>query len=131
MKGVSTIIIVILMLLIAISLIGFVSVFLQRSVSTAADQAGTQQQQIQTQLTKQLRIDNVAGTAVTVRNTGTATITLATEVTVYKDEVIQTCTWSVATLPLGGVATCTLPSACTGGMVKAVAPAGPTPDAAC
>jgi hypothetical protein len=126
MKGVSTLVVVILLLLITISLIGFVFIFFQRTASDVAGQTKEQLEQTTGNIGKAVRIDNAVGTSVAVMHVGSVAINLATEVTAYINNVVKTCTWSAGTLNPGGTATCTLNETCAAGAdIKLTAPAGP------
>ncbi len=128
MKGISAIVVTILLVLITISLVGFVFVFFQRSVSEAAGTTTEQQQQLQTQLGKQISIDNAAGTIVTIRHAGTGAINLTNDLSVYVNNVPVACAWGNPDVLLqpGNTATCTLASPCASdSTVKVTAPAAP------
>ncbi len=127
MKGVSTLVVVILLLLITISLVGFVFIFFSRSTEGAAKQAGEQQDQLQQNLGKQVRIDNAAGALVTIRHTGTVDINKTTDLTVYVNDVTAAGTWSTpnSLLTPSSTATYTLTVACPSAAdIKIVTPAG-------
>ncbi len=141
-KGVSTIIVVILLLLITISLVGFVFIFFQRSLGGATEQTQQQQEQLQQALGKQLRIDNVAAQAVTVRHTGTVAIPTS-EVTVYVNSTaVSGGRWedvagnAITTIALGTVVIfdftgppVAVPNSCAlNGQIKVTTPAGSVTD---
>lgn len=74
MKGITPVIAIILLLLITISMVGFAFIWFQRVAQTATASSDTA---LQTQLNQQgqtARIDSVAGTSVTIRNTGSQSI---------------------------------------------------------
>ncbi|MBI2076244.1 MAG: hypothetical protein HYT72_03280 [Candidatus Aenigmarchaeota archaeon] len=127
MKGITPVISVILLLLVAIAIVGLASGFFQRIFTQAGTGVDEQLNASTTQLGQTIKIDSAAGTSVVVRSTGSKTMDLSS-VKVFADNVPQTCTWSSPTLAAGGTATCTLGTACTGKVVKASAPGGNAPE---
>ena len=129
MKGISAIVVTILLVLISISLIGFVYIFFTNTASSATTTATNTQNQIQQNLAKVAAIDNVAGTALVVRNGGSAALAAA-DLTVYVNGLPVTCTgagWTPASFITGQTSTCTLPAACSGTgatAIKVTAPGG-------
>ncbi len=122
-KGITPVIATILLLLITIAIVGVSMVFFTRTVSTSTG-AGDEQLKITTeQASKMLRIDNAAGTSVTIRNMGTQSIAQS-ELSVFVDNSLSTCTWTGLPVAKDGSATCTLGSSCTGKKVKVAGPAG-------
>lgn len=74
MKGITPVIAIILLLLITISMVGFAFVWFTRMAETAS-QAGTSQlNQTLGQMTQKVRIDNINGNTLTIRNIGTQAI---------------------------------------------------------
>jgi flagellin-like protein len=123
MKGITPVISIVLLLLITITIIGFVFVFFSRTMSTATNTTGTQIEAQQEKLQKTLVIENIQGTSLTLRSTGTLTIA-STEVSYYIDNAAVNCTgWS--SLAPGEIVSCTLSSSCgSGSTLKVVAPGG-------
>ena len=122
MKGITPVIAVILLLLITISMVGFAFVWFTRLSATAQEQIDLQQNATTGAIAKKIRIDNAAGTAVTLRNIGTATVTPA-EIGFFVNNVAATCPVA-SNIPPGGIATCTLTASCTGSQLKISAPGG-------
>ncbi len=74
MKGITPVIAIILLLLITISMVGFAFMWFTRMAETAS-QAGTLQlNQTIGQMSQKVRIDNINGNTLTVRNIGTQAI---------------------------------------------------------
>ena len=141
MKGISTLVVVILLLLITISLIGFVFVFFQRTLTGVTEQTEEAAEKVQENIGKQLRIDNALGQSVVVRHVGTVAINKTADVSVYINNVLQTMStaavppnppagsvgWAtpLTLLNASSTATITLGTACaTGAAVKITTPAG-------
>lgn len=125
MKGITPVVAVILLLLIVIALVAFSSVFFQR-VATTGTQAGEEQlTRLAVSTGKAVKVDNAGTASLTVRNTGTQAVALATEVAIYVNNAPVACTWSAAVLNAGETATCTAGYSCVAGQtVKVTSPAG-------
>ena len=127
MKGITPVIAVILLLLITISMVGFAFVWFTRLTQTATESISGQQEQLTDELAKHVRIDNVAGTALALRSTGTKTVQTS-ELGFFIDGVAKTCTFSagVTSIAPSTVASCTLATACgAGSRMRVTAPARP------
>lgn len=122
-KGITPVVAIILLLLITVAIIGFAFGFFQRSFATSAQQTQQETERL-TQTTGQtFRIDNAAGDAVVVRNTGSGSLNTAT-LSVYAADAIQACTWSAGNITAAGIGTCTLGSSCAGKQVRVVGISG-------
>ncbi|MFH0832800.1 MAG: archaellin/type IV pilin N-terminal domain-containing protein [Candidatus Aenigmatarchaeota archaeon] len=121
MKGVSPVIATILLLLITISLIGFVFMYMERSVTTTGEQTEEQLKEQIAKFSKGIWIDNAAAASVVVRNIGSQVVN-ATEIRLYVNDAAATCSWSSGTIAPSSVATCTLSESCSGKNVKATGP---------
>lgn len=124
MKGVTPIIAVVLLLLIVIALAGFAFVWFQtawKTMATAAEQQMTQQQ---ASMMKTIKIDNIekgaTNTTIYVRHTGSLNISIS-ELAVYIDNTLATCTWSADILEPNTVITCIANLVCSN-TVKVSAP---------
>ncbi len=111
MKGITPIIAIILLLLITVSMAGFAFVFLQRTLeqTTTSTETGLQNQLDQQGQT--FAIDNIddVGNMIAIRHTG-STASDTSKISVYIDDVLQSCTWNTpgAWVPGGGPRTCTV-----------------------
>ena len=84
MKGVSALVVVILLLLITIGIVGFVFLFLQRTIASGASAAENQTQKELSMLGQSFVVENAFQNVVTVRNTGTREIS---DITFYVNDV--------------------------------------------
>ncbi len=107
MKGITPVIAVILLLLITVAMVGFAFVFFQRIAATATNATQSQINSQINQQSKDITIDNVnpAGSNVTIRNTGTASIS-NTELNLYVNSSLKTIACSSNSIPPGSSATC-------------------------
>jgi flagellin-like protein len=114
-KGITPVIAVILLLLITISMVGFAFVWFSRVTLLAQNATETRLGNVINQQEQTVRIDNVAGTEVTIRATGAQSIPVS-GLQVYVNGAQQTCSsWSGTTLAPGSTITCTLSGACPSG----------------
>ncbi len=124
MKGITPVIAVILLLLITISMIGFAFVWFTRLAQTAQESISGELNATTGAIAKKIRIDNVAGTSLALRNTGTQTIQ-PSEVGFFINGVAVTCS-GLGAIPPSNVGACVLSSACAvGSRMRVTAPAGP------
>jgi len=106
MKGITAIITVILLLLIAVVMVGFAFTFFQGIFDTTSASAEAQVQQTSNQLGKAIRIDSAAGVNAYIRNVGSVDILIG-EVSVYDGAtgvLIITC----PAIPSGTIGLCDL-----------------------
>ena len=122
MKGISAVIATILLLLIVVAIVGFAFGFFQRIFSTTAAAVENQTESTLSQIGQSVRIDAVAGTAVTVRNVGSVTIQGST-LAFYVNGVARTCPIAGSVAP-GAVASCTLSASCGTGSTLRVTTLG-------
>lgn len=118
MKGISAVIATILLLLIVIAIVGFAFGFFQRifitTTTTTEEQVGTTIGQLQ----QIVRLENAAGTTLTLRNSGTASLNISI-ISVYVGSIPSACSFgTVTSIPVGTVANCNLTAACTGAKVR-------------
>lgn len=116
-KGITDIIAIVLLLMITISMVGFAWMWLQRLTVSAQNTTQSQINTLSNVAGQQLKIDNVdkTGGKVTLRNTGTSTVSLST-VGIYKNGGTPvTCngTWSASTVDPQATATCDVAAAIT------------------
>ena len=124
MKGVTPIIAIILLLLITISMVGFAFVWFTSIAESSTEAVGGQLEATTEQIAKKIRIDNIAGTSLALRATGTATIELG-ELGFFIDGVAVNCI-GFANIAPNSVGICTLDSACNiGSRLRVSAPGGP------
>lgn len=112
MKGITPVIAIILLLLITISMVGFAFVWFSRVTQQSTTEIGKQIETNVAKSAKTITIPAVTTTTVSVRNTGSATITTA-ELAVFVDGGPRTCTWSgaITSLAPSAVGTCTFSGA--------------------
>ncbi len=114
MKGITPVVATILLLLITVVIVGIVMVFFQRTVSGATGATEETLGSQTSQSAKIIRITNancVSGaTTVSMRNSGTQGI-IASDVSVFIDNVIKSCSWADMPVAAGGSATCTITEA--------------------
>lgn len=120
MKGITPVIAVILLLLITVAMVGFAFTWFTRISTTAAERIENQTERLLA--IKTIRIENVVGTAVDIRNTGDGTINSG-EMAFYVNNARVTATG--ANIAPNAVQTYTLASACpTGGQVRVTVTGG-------
>lgn len=122
MKGISAVIATILLLLVTISIMGFVYIYLSGTVTTLGAKTEEEIKAEAAKYSKGIWFENAAGTQVVIRNLGSQNINTS-EVNVYINNVLKTCTWSPETISPNSIATCTLAESCSGKGVKASGPA--------
>ncbi len=143
MKGITPIIAIILLLLITISMVGFAFVWFTRIAESASAAGSSQLNQTLGQMAQKIRIDNVNGYTVTIRNIGSQTIQSAS-LSFYVNNTLRGCDGTLDgnidafNIPVGSVQTCYLCLGLTGscalssekticasnGRLKITAPAG-------
>ena len=125
MKGISPVIAVVLLLMITISLVGFVYIYFTRITGGALNQTQSEQQAIQQQTGKRIAIDGVSGNSIVLRNVGTYEVGL-NEITVFVNNQLVSLGGSQCTtgsIPPGGIVQCTMSQTCNkGSVVKVVSP---------
>lgn len=114
MKGISVVIASILMILITIGVIGFVYIFFSRITSTAGSAAQNQSEEQIAQFSKQILIDALNSTSVTIRNTGTSSIA-PSEISVYADGSPRSCNPAISAIAPRSTQTCNFSPPCTTG----------------
>jgi flagellin-like protein len=127
MKGITPVIAVILLLLITISMVGFAFVWFTRLSQTAQEGVSGELNQTTGQLAKRIRIDNAAGTSLSLRNIGTQAVQ-ASEIGYFINGAAATCApvggWT--SINVNSVASCTLSAPCNApSRLRVTAPAGP------
>lgn len=121
-KGITPIIAVILLLLITISMVGFAFVWFSRIAQQSAEAAENQTGSIIAAQEKKIRIDNAAGTSVSIRNIGTRAVAIS-ELATFENDAARTLSVCSGSIQPGSVATCTLSETCeTGNKLKITAP---------
>lgn len=121
MKGITPVIAIILLLMLTVSMVGFAFVWFQRVAASVTNRTASEIASRQNQMAQTIRIDNAGTTTVTVRNTGSVPISNTT-LAVYVDNVLQACTWDVASIPPLGFAECTPISCPVGSTIRVTAP---------
>jgi flagellin-like protein len=122
-KGISAVIATILLLLIVIAIVGFAFGFFQRIFTTTTQTTEAQVGTTIGQLQQVVRIDNVAGTQLFVRNGGSAAVNTG-NITVYVGGSLTSCAFAPnpKTIAVGALDNCTLASSCTGQTVRVTTP---------
>ena len=125
MKGVSTVIVVILLLLISIAIVGYTFGFFQRFFGTATS-SGTQQLiGLQHTTGQAVRIEVVSGNNVTIRNIGSVQLTNSTLGVFVDGTAVTWASGTVATIPPNAIATlANMTSWCTTGKTIVVTTPG-------
>lgn len=118
-KGITPVVAIILLLLITVALVGFAFGFFQRVFTSSAQQAQTETQRLTETTGQTFRIENAAGTSLTIRNTGNVALNTTT-LSVYADNAAAGCTWSAGTISSGSTGSCTLASSCSGKQLRVV-----------
>ncbi len=114
MKGITPVISVILLLLVAIAIVGFAFGFFQRVLGTASSGTEEQLKTSVSQLSQGIWIENAKGTAVTVRNLGSQSVN-SNNFAVFVNGGSVSAPCSPATVSPGSVTVCTLAAGCTAG----------------
>ncbi len=124
MKGITPVIAIILLLLITISMVGFAFIWFQRVAQTATSSTDTALQAQLTQQNQKVRIESAAGTILSLRNTGSQSITVGLISIFVNGTVTTSGNCPAATQAAGSIFSCTstaqLCSAAS--IVKATAP---------
>ncbi len=127
MKGITPVIAIILLLLITIAMVGFAFVWFSRVATTSGTNIESQLNTTFGASGKKVGIDAIsaAAAAVSIRNTGSATIA-AGEIAVYAGGSVVVCTPALGSLAPGAVATCDWSAgSCTSGtVIRVTAPGG-------
>ncbi len=129
MKGITPVIAIILLLMVTIVVIGFATGFFQSMINVAGSQLEEQTQQTTQQIAKVVTIDSAAtvgsNTEVTVRASGSKDVP-SSEISVFLDDAIQSCTFSPDPVVVGTTSTCTISGqTCSSGTeVKVTSPGG-------
>ncbi len=112
MKGITPVIAIILLLLITISMVGFAFVWFSRVAQESTSDIGKQINNTIGKSAKTVSVPARTTTTVSVRNTGTATI-LTSELALFIDGGVRTCTWAgaITSLAPSAVGTCTFSGA--------------------
>ena len=90
MKGITPVIAIILLLLITISMVGFAFMWFTRMAETASQTGTLQLNQTIGQMTQRVRIDNINGNTLTIRNIGTQAIS-SSSLAFYVDNAQKGC----------------------------------------
>ncbi len=124
MKGITPVIAIVLLLLITVAIVGFAFGFFQKILGIATEKTEEQVGGQTSSLSATIDIDNVYAGGVTVRNTGSDSISTGTLI-VYVDNELSDCAWGGSgTIAAGGVASCAKASFCAdGNSVKVTGPA--------
>ncbi len=118
-KGITPVVAIILLLLITVAIVGFAFGFFQRATTTSAQRTQEETERIAGSVSEAFRIENAAGTSITIRNLGSAALNAST-VTFYANGVARTCVGLPATIAVNGVGSCTLSASCTGQTLRVV-----------
>ena len=122
MKGITPVIAVILLMLISISMIGFAAIWFTRLAESSQSSVTSGLNSTTSALAKKVRIDNVAGTSLAVRNVGSQTVA-PSELSFYVNNVAVTC--NITAVQPNAIGACTLSSSCaSGATMKVSAPGG-------
>jgi FlaG/FlaF family flagellin (archaellin) len=108
MRGISSIIITILLLMISVSLASFGYIFFTQMLSVTTQTATEVSEHTSTSLLAEMKIDSISGNDIFVRNTGKVDLT---QFEVYINDILVSSTPIPPTLDPGEVATITLASA--------------------
>ena len=114
MKGITPVISVILLLLVAIAIVGFAFGFFQRIFGVAGSGAEEQLKQSISQLSQGIWAENAKGTKVTVRNLGSQSVN-ANNFAIFVNGGAVSASCSPATVSPGSITECTLGAGCTAG----------------
>ena len=122
MKGITPVIAVILLMLISISMIGFAAIWFSRLAESSESSVNSGLNSTTSAIAKKLRIDNAAGTSLSVRNIGSQTVS-PSEMSFYINGAAVTC--NITSVQPNAIGTCTLSSSCaSGNTLKVSAPGG-------
>ena len=132
MKGITPVISVILLLLIAIAMVGFAFGFFQRIGPTTSTEGEKGARSVINFTTQSIRIDNAKSGAVAIRNTGSATVLLSSLAAyVNTSQTYSSVTPCGAPIEIspGGLAVC--PLTCTTGSTLRIVSSGGEDRATC
>lgn len=124
-KGISDIITIIIILLVAVSLAGAFFIWAGRTATTLQEGAGKQINQTSSALGQQIDVESGSGSQIVIRNKGSASIQ-ANTLALYINGAIVSCSgWAnnagtpITEIPVQQIGVCTLnpPSTCTPGTV--------------
>lgn len=113
-KGIEPVIAIVLLLMITIAIVGFAFGFFQRLLNTAAQNSDQSLGTTTNNIISSLSIESVSGTSLYIRNTGSTAID-STKVNVYIDNSRTACVFEPSSIAVGGIANCTLGTACSSG----------------
>ncbi|OYT56600.1 MAG: hypothetical protein B6U68_03020 [Candidatus Aenigmarchaeota archaeon ex4484_14] len=108
-KGITPVIAIVLLLLITIALVGFAYVWFNRVAVEISENVGNQSAEQTRQMGQLVRIESCSGTTATIRNRGTETFNIDTDLVFLVNNVVDSspgCSVSGDLAP-GAVATCT------------------------
>ncbi len=119
MKGITPVIAIILLLLITIAMVGFAFVWFSRVATTSGTNIESQLNTTFGASGKKVGIDSRTTTVVAVRNIGSVTLQTS-EISVYVDGGLRTCTWAgaITSLAPGAVGSCTFSGAACAGPAR-------------
>ena len=107
MKGITPVIAVILLLLITVSMAGFAFIFLQRSLESATSATGDQIQQQLTQQGQKVAIVTAVGSTVTLRASGTQSITVGSVAVLVNNSLTTSGNCPAVLQAAGAIFSCT------------------------
>ncbi|QQG39419.1 MAG: hypothetical protein HYS81_03470 [Candidatus Aenigmatarchaeota archaeon] len=132
-KGVSSILATVLIVIIVVALAGAFLVWSNRAFTSAAERGTEGSQRVTGATQEAVAILSMACTAtpqISVKNVGTSSITTA-DLTVYKNDVLTSATWSAPTLATGATATTDSVTLTSGDTIKIVTKQGFTDSSRC
>ena len=122
MRGMSSIVAVVLLVIITVALVGVVATNFQSLTQSSAQQAQQQTEATSQRLTQTVRIESASGTELVVRSTGTTTVQTS-KLAVFIDSVLTGCTWDVAEMEQDELAICVYAAPCApDSEVKVISP---------
>ena len=123
-KGISDIITIIILLLVAVSLAGAFFIWAGRTTTTMTESAGAQINQTSQALGQRVRIDSASGTTFVLRNIGSSQVSPNTTA-LFVNGAVTSFVCQKSPIPVGEFAICTLSAACpVGNSIKASTPGG-------
>jgi len=129
MKGISSVVSIVMILMITIVLIGFAFVWFSKMFAATTEPAMNQSETTRGMMSKMIKIENVyrngnTNFSVTIRNIGTQNIA-ESELGVYKNGEPVTCTFTNG-ISYGSVSTCSSTVSCSlGDMIRVTSPSNP------
>src|SRR3989344_2343969 len=109
-KGITPVITVMLLMLIAVAMIGVAFIFFQNTFQASSGETEQQVEQITTQTGKTIKIDNAVGTLVAIRHIGSRTINSG-EINIFNvtnGAQLNSANCPTSSLAPGSIATCTI-----------------------